>query len=285
MFTEFLYYINAPTAWFETYQKLKENNLIIFTTKNNGLDGSICYRDSSDILRIKITTDGTIESLVSLVHEFCHYIEMEKDIDTSSFSISEFPSIFFEKIAAIFLTHKGYKKEIIDEITNSRKQNNIEIYSSLSPLFIDIMKYLKDGYVSREEKIKFQKAQFRVLKETKEQLMQVEKDAGLNPNPEDYKMPDYDIEALVDEDCQTLVTCFVENGMLVLNGYQYLFSSFLADKILNMSQEDNTIINQMVMIADNLTNMNLKKILSIFNIEDIFDKDNQTKKGFSKTKK
>ena len=285
LFIEFLQYINAPKEWFAIYQKLKDNNLITFIKSNNETDDSVCYKDSSGILRITITTDGTIRSFWSLVHEFCHYIAMQNRIDTEPFSIAEFPSIFFEKLAGIFLINKGYKKEVADEITKSRKENNIELYLGLLPLFIDIVKYSKEGYVRREEKINFQKEQRRILRETREKLMEIEKNAGLNPNPEDYKTPDYDIEKLVDEDCQTLIMGFVENGLLVLNGYQYLFSTFLAEKIINKLQEDDTIISKMIMIADNLTNMNLQKILSIFEIEDIFDKNNPTDKGFSKVKK
>ena len=285
LFIEFLYYINAPKTWFETYQKLKENNLIEFIKTDNEIDDSLCYRDSSDTLRITINTDGTIKGFASLVHEFCHYLEMKKNINTSSFSISEFPSIFFERIAGIFLTNKGYQKEIIYDITNSRKQNNIDIYSKLSPLFLDIAKYWKEGYVSREAKIKFQKEQFRVVRETKQMLMQIEIAAGLNPNPEDYQMPEYDVETLIDEDCQTLITCFVENGLLVLNGYQYIFSTFIAEKTLNMFEEDNTIISKMIMITDDLPNMNLQKILDTLGIKEIFEKDNSTNKDLIKTKK
>jgi len=253
LFSEFLHYINAPEAWFEVYQKLKDNNLITFIKSDNETDDSVCYKDTSDILRITITTDGTIRSFWSLVHEFCHYIAMQNDINTEPFSITEFPSIFFEKLAGIFLTNKGYQTEVTNAVTKSRKENNIEIYLGLLPLFIDIVKYSKEGYVGREEKIKFQREQIRILRETRKKLMEIEINAGLNPNPEDYKTPNYDVEKLVDTDCQMLVNCFVENGLLVLNGYQYLFSTFLAEKILKMSEEDDTVISKMIMITDNVS--------------------------------
>ena len=74
----------------------------------------------------------------------------------------------------------------------------------------------------------------------------------------------------------------LSNSITKQNG---LTVTSIAEKTLNMFEEDNTIISKMIMITDDLPNMNLQKILDTLGIEEIFEKDNSTNKDLIKTKK
>lgn len=155
LFNEFLVYINAPKSWKQAYDELKSSGRISFEKQVEDLDTSMCYRDDNDVLRILVSTDGTIKCFCSFVHEFMHYIPMQDSMTLTQFSISEFPSIFFEKISAQFLRDKGYKQDVVDRVVRDRNKNNTEIYTGISSLFNDISAYINGGAISRDKKILF----------------------------------------------------------------------------------------------------------------------------------
>ena len=178
LFNEFLVYINAPKSWKQAYDELKSSGRISFEKQVEDLDTSMCYRDDNDVLRILVSTDGTIKSFCSFVHEFMHYIPMQDSINLTQFSISEFPSIFFEKISAQFLRDKGYKQDVVDRVVRDRNKNNTEIYTGISSLFNDISAYINGGAISRDKKILFWENNFRAIQETREKLAKLMEENG-----------------------------------------------------------------------------------------------------------
>ena len=67
--------------------------------------------------------------------------------------------------------------------------------------------------------------------------------------------------------------------MLIINGYQYLLDTYLAEEVSKKSNDDPSIIPRMINTTDNLTKMNLKDILTEFDIQELLSKnDSKTKK-------
>ena len=82
-------------------------------------------------------------------------MSMKDILEVSQISVSEIPSIFFERLAIIFLKSKGFDSKNIDTLIDRRKRNNFQLYLSLLPLFVDLIKYIREGEITKEEKVKF----------------------------------------------------------------------------------------------------------------------------------
>ena len=84
------------------------------------------------------------------------------------------------------------------------------------------------------------------------------------------------IECCCDE-CDYYIMEFIKNGLLVLNGYQYLTDSYLADSVLEKEDDDDTIFDKMVFITENLSDFNIETISKYLGIEDAFTKKSKRK--------
>ena len=123
IFFGFLDKIKAPKEWKETYIDLKINNRIIFEESKDGKDNSKCFIDDDGIRKIKVTTDGTINVFISFVHEFIHYVSLQKNMPP--FSLLEFLSIYYERVAAFHLISIGFDENIIKSVIENRNKNNL----------------------------------------------------------------------------------------------------------------------------------------------------------------
>lgn len=267
LFNEFLKFINAPKSWRDVYVELKSSGKISFEKQIDDIDKSKCYTDDNGVLRILISTDGTITAFCSFVHEFIHYISM-KELAPIHFSIEEFPSIFFEWLSAQFLKSRGYK-DVIDKVVINRNKNNFGIYMSISPLFNDISAYIKGGPITKSRKIELLEKNLKAFQETKEKIVRLLEASGEHVDENIFELPVFDIPKKVDEECDFLIDGFIQNGLLVINGYQYLLDTYLAEAVLKKSKSDSTIIPRMINVTDNLSNMSLKNIAMEFDMEEL----------------
>ena len=281
LFNDFLVYINAPKEWKQLYDELRTSGKIIFQKQNDGFNSSMCYRDENNILKILVTLDGTINSFCSFVHEFMHYVSMNND-SSIQFSISEFPSIFFEKIAAQFLMDKGYEKDVITKVTISRDSNNIEIYMTISSLLNDISEFIENGPISRNKKILFLENKFNAIQDIKKKLVSMIEADGGKADISFLELPKVDVSEAVDKECDSLIDSFIQNGLLIINGYQYLLDTYLSEEVLKKINYDSSIISRMIGITNKLYDMNLKDILLEFDIHGIMNDTQKT--GDVKTK-
>lgn len=278
LFREFLTYINAPESWHKIYDNIKASGNITFKTQENEIEASMCYRDENNVLKILIINDNTIKTLCTLVHEFMHYITMLDDKNIVSFSLAEFPSIFFEKIASNFLKEKGYDKELVDKMVEYRNLNNIAIYIAISGLFNDITKFIKTGPILRDEKVSFYENNLKAIQQAKENIVNIIKEDNKEVDLSFLEMPQIDIGKEVDNECDKLIQQFLQDGLLIINGYQYLLDTYLAEKIMEKAVEDASIVTKMVEITDNLNEINLKDVIEQFSIENITEDKKDNKK-------
>lgn len=278
LFCDFLNYIKAPQEWMDTYLELKQNEKIMFVDKDT-LD-SECVCDSNKApSHLVIEDDGTIDVFYTLVHEFMHYVSLSSGL--VPFPILEFPSIFFEKIAAKFLKEEGYLNEVVDSVVEMRNENNFSIYINLFPVFSAVKDYIISGcsHTFREDAIKFWQENFEMIHEAEEKCGEL--------TGEDFPSTDFsdiDISSFVDRDCDSLISTFVKNGLLAINGCQYILGTYLAGGVLKKADSDPDVVSQMVQVTSELANTNLENILTLFDIEDLFSEKDPSSKEFVKIK-
>ena len=276
IFFGFLDKIKAPKEWKEIYIDLKNNNRIIFEESKDGKDNSKCFIDDDDIRKIKVTTDGTINVFISFVHEFIHYVSLQKDMPP--FSLLEFPSIYYERVAAFHLISIGFDENIIKSVIENRNKNNFGKYYDLFGILLDMCRYNKKGNIIREDKVELLKKATEATNECVENLINIFLEAG-NPTDELQSLiiKDCDFGKKVDDECDYYIMEFIKNGLLVLNGYQYLTDSYLADSVLEKEDDDDTIFDKMVFITENLSDFNIETISKYLGIEDVFTKKSKRK--------
>ena len=274
LFYEFLGYINAPVEWINIYNKLKEKGLIIIE-KGNKPDNSMCFLDNDGITKILIGNGDNLRDFCIFVHEFIHYVSRQNGcLSIEKIAISEFPSIFFEKISAEFLEEKGYSSEIVNQIINDRDSNNYSLITSMQPLFIDLIRYINYGEINKNFKMSFYKNQIESINRVRRKLLKIITDAGEQiKDPSAFKEIKVDIEKDVDEDCDSMIDSFIKEGLLVINGYQYLLDSYLVEQVLNKRNNDNTIVEKMINVTNNLGMISVKDILSLFGIENALQEE------------
>ena len=277
LFCEFLQSINAPTEWKQMYMDLKNSGRIAYEKQNRNIDNSKCYIDNNGVLRILVTLDGPFNCFYSLVHEFVHYISMQNsEIENSQLiqlPLSEFPSIFFEKLSAEFLKNKGYQDSIVDAVIKERNKNNLEIYLVLSSLFEDIINFIKNGPILRSDKIKRRENEIHDIQKVKETIAKIFEERGKNIADmnflEQFKT---DIENNVDKECDECIYKFIKDGMSIIRGYKYLLGTFLADELLKEYNNDATILTKMIQVSNNLGTTNLQNILIDLDIHSLFER-------------
>ena len=276
LFYEFLNYIDAPEEWINIYNKLKEKGLII-VEKGNESDNSMCFLDKDGITKIMIGNGDNLRGFCNFVHEFIHYVSACLSIE--KIAILEFPCIFFEKIAAEFLEKKGYSSEIVNQIVGDRENNNYSLFKSLLPLFSDFIRYINYGEINKNDKIVSYKNQIESINRLRKKMLEILTNAGEEiKDPTAFEEIKVDIENDVDDDCDYMIDLFIKDGVLVVNGYQYLLGSYLAEQVLNKRDNDNTIVKKMISITNNLRTIHIKDILTLFGIENVLEDEIVKKK-------
>lgn len=276
IFFDFLNSIRAPEQWKNLYTKLENEKRILFEESIDGLEHSEVFEDVDGIRKIRVTTDGTIKCFVSFVHEFMHYVSLQGEMPP--FSLLEFPPIYYEKIAANYLISIGYDENIIKQVVRDRNQNNLDIYGSLFGILLDICIYNKKGPITRDDKIEPVKKSMEIISKTIKNLVKICEEVGEPIEEPDFlTMPNYNFEEAANEDCDEAISRFIKNGLLVLNGYQYLTDSYLADSILE-KQDDDTIMDKMVFVTEHLADFNIEKIISYLEIDDVFSQKSRNMK-------
>ena len=274
LFYDFLKYINAPDSWRKIYNGLKRKDGIEYTV-TDGPEASYCYRnDIDEDYIISIKYNGTTTGFCSLVHEFIHYITFLTE--KFNFSLAEFPSIYFEKVAANFLKEKGYSQEVVDETIASRNENNIQILMGLSTIFTDVNTYMKKGVITREDKIALWQNQMMEVYNLRQKYQEQLKALGKPVEPLAAFPSIEQIERDVDIDCDDSTKQFIVSDLFLLDGYQYLLGTSLAESIL--SQQGNASIPGMIDVVHDIPSYDANSIAEKFGIiKDSGNKNNMKK--------
>lgn len=269
LFCKFLDNIKAPQEWISMYYELKQNNRMHFVEVGSA-DSKCCF-DVDGFLQLIIENDGTIDTFYTLVHEFIHYVtRVRKELGAEQFSIAEFPSIFYERMASRYLNEEGYSLDVVNSVMEMRNKNNSGIYLGKLSIFMAIIRYINYGELKREDMIKFGEEQFKIIQQAREKFEELNGDDFFSS-----EIAKIDVGGLVDKDCDLMIDGFMRDGLLVIDGYQYIVGTFLADGVLDKVDRDPMIFDKMIRVTEGLTDTNLENILVLFDIENIFSQSKE----------
>ena len=269
IFWGFLHHIKAPQPWQDIYVDIRDNKKVIWEESKDGSNHSQVFVDTDGVKKIKVTTDGTIKFFVSFVHEFIHYVNWKNN--DLAISLSEFPSIYYEKVAAAYLVGLGFEENIIQNIVQDRAEGNFLIYSFLVGLLEDIYHYSKMGPITREEKTQPYETTKKIIGDLNTELENLDMVDKLSLVNLDFLTKlNADFGVLADKECDMRILQFAKEGLSVLDGYQYLVGNFLANSVLE-KEDDDIIADKMNYLTDHLGDFTIESASEYLGIENTFD--------------
>ena len=274
-FLDFLDKIHAPEEWKKIYYDLKSKNDIIYEQQIDDIDNSESFLDESDGRRkIRVTNNNTVETFIRLVHEFMHHIVVTSTDKDIPFSLLEFPSIYYERVAAIYLISIGHNEDILNAVIDKRNNANLNDYKSLIGIMVDITRYNNKGPITIEEKIEFIKKLDEEVKKETRTLIGDFKEAGIDTTELEYLVvQQINYEEEVKNDCDARILEFTRDGLLILNGYQYLTDSCLAEKLIEKS--DSETPEKMIYVTNHLADFTIDTAIKYLDIQEALQKPNR----------
>ena len=274
-FLDFLDKIHAPEEWKKIYYDLKSKNDIIYEQQIDDIDNSESFLDESDGRRkIRVTNNNTVETFIRLVHEFMHHIVVTSTDKDIPFSLLEFPSIYYERVAAIYLISIGHNEDILNAVIDKRNNANLNDYKSLIGIMVDITRYNNKGPITIEEKIEFIKKSDEEVKKVTRALIGVFKQEGIDTTELEYLVAQQiNYEEEVKNDCDARILEFTRDGLLILNGYQYLTDSCLAEKLIEKS--DSKTPEKMIYVTNHLADFTIDTAIKYLDIQEALQKPNR----------
>ena len=248
-FKEFLIFIDNSYDYLEIYSYIKSHHKIIyldllsdndknkFKSRLNIVDtkyNDFFLRNERMGGYIVLDRNETIEDFSKLAHEFIHYVTFKKNNNFNNVILEEFPSIFYETLANIFLIDKGFDKEKVGQIIFDRNKyiNNLSYNALNINLFLNI--YLKNDFNINEELIK--------------------KEISLN-------------DFLISKLCDYSNYHFTLNPNRIVNSYPYIIGNYLGNRYINKYLKKDNILNKVKYITDNLPNIDAKELINDDNVK------------------
>lgn len=274
---EYLIKIDPSLKWLKIYLASQENGNIKYLKDGVGKWESL-NKDGINIINAPLT--GTIEDVVSTIHEFSHYIVLENLQEGESIprTLAEFPSLFFEENIYAFLLEKGYSKEQILTLKNQRKNWTEENSMAVLPYLNYLKEYILEGPLT-EEKLKqyLSRVCFYIENsyETIQQLPSFSESASL--------LLESDMQALIDNECLVRNTFLIRKNDVLLE-YPYVIGSYLAEVANELSTTDDMVIPDILNYTEQLGSISPRIIFDRFNIS-LLNRAEQIQKQYTKNKK
>lgn len=239
LFKEFLKHIKAPKTWYEEFDKLNKADKIEFNFTEDSQDLSHYIKGEKENNKIIISTKNTIECFVAFIHEFIHYLSSSNQ---KYKSLEEFPSIFYEMLAADFISKK-YDQEL--KCSERRKHNNNYIKNYLQEVIFDIISYRETNQIDK-----------------KANNENMKKSILDNSNIDEEQ---YDLYCRLN--CESHINRYLKYDSII-EGYQYIIGTKLScDEIENIDERK---LQKMAYVVENKDKYDLISILKYLGIETEF---------------
>ena len=146
----------------------------------------------------------------------------------------------------------------------------------LSTIFTDVNTYMKKGVITREDKIALWQNQMMEVYNLRQKYQEQLKALGKPVEPLAAFPSIEQIERDVDIDCDDSTKQFIVSDLFLLDGYQYLLGTSLAESIL--SQQGNASIPGMIDVVHDIPSYDANSIAEKFGIiKDSGNKNNMKK--------
>lgn len=262
LFEKFLTYINAPIEWINEFKYLRENDLIDYNSDSS------YFNIQNGKRTVHISLSNFASTFIAFVHEFIHDIT---DINgLSQVNISEFPSIYFEKLAAKFLLTQNYDEEYINSIMKFRKNNNVQICMSYVPILTQLSYYVENGPLTKEYLLESQqKTQSEFLRK-KMEVINTLKEMGYDYHKLENARDEYDPEETYKDTLDNIIDIYIMNCTILFRGVGYVVNNLIVEELLKREDSEN-VLSDMIDVTNNLSEYDLKSLLEHFNIK-LFNK-------------
>lgn len=178
---DFFRYIETPASWNEIYEEIKANKIIKFE-KTDGISKGVCYFDSGGVLRISLLGNGTINDVVTFIHEFTHYMRNnQKNQKTFSF-LDELGPIYMETLVGEYLESRGYGDNLSELFLRRHQIDDIKAFMKEESLLKDLIAVkngkfeIKDSDSENGELIKSGKVKFERRKTSLDRIIGLDRD-------------------------------------------------------------------------------------------------------------
>lgn len=245
---EFFIQIDPSLKWLKIYNELKQNNNILYGEEFIDPCSKWGCVETTDNVYIYAPLSGDISDFMYLIHEFVHCITLlnKQKGECIPSSLQEFPSIFFERLATLFLRNKGYSDLDVTNLEEQRINATLGNKSDISPSLRYLIDYLTKGPITFErEKEKMDRIREAIPDDLPEEMQEL-----LNTlmATEDHE----NVHTKIDTENLFLV----EHPDCIFSEYPYVLGSHLADQTLERLEEEPMLIYTILSLTENLTREN-----------------------------
>lgn len=271
---EFLIKIDPSLKWLKIYNKLKENNNILYGEEFPDSCSKWGCVETTEEVYIYAPLEGNISDFMYFIHEFTHCITLmnkEKGECIPS-SIQEFPSIFFEKCANSFLREKGYSDETVAALEEQRVIATLGNKSDISPSLRYLIDYLTKGPITFEqEKEKMDRIRNAIPEDLPKEMQELLNNIMSTQDEENvHKKVDVENSFLIEHpDC-------------IFEEYPYIIGYELAEATMFKVSDNPMLIYTVLSITENLTKENYASVMQKLNSS---SKENKNKYPIQYVKK
>ena len=253
---EYLAQIDPSLKWLEIYLNAQRNGNIKYLKDSEGKWETL-QKDGVNILTAPLT--GTIEDVVSTIHEISHYITLEniQEDDVIPCTLAEFPSLFFEENIYSFLLEKGYSETQIRTLRKQRENWTEENNFAVLPFLNYLKEFIIEGPITRDKIKEYLNRIYLSISNTKDTESAISK--------QQREILENNLESLVNNECLSRNIFLIKKNDALLE-YRYVIGSYLAEAANKLSETDQCVISDVINYTEHLGNVPPKKIFERLNI-------------------
>lgn len=230
---EFLIETDPSLTWLEKFCEAEQNKKIL-----DGMGKWQCIKKSDNNWYIATAWQENLEDAIYLLHEVVHYFSCIGSTNDKNirYTLSEFPSLFFEDRMCEFLIKKGYPKEEIEKFRWNRLLRVAKHCNDAE----DIIIYMKEQ----------QNKKIITLETEQERLKEDAKELGITK------------EELAKSICDENIQKLIISSVLIADTYPYIVGGRYAQVLLTQVEENEDIIPKMVSITNRIKDREKDDILN-----------------------
>lgn len=243
---EFLITIDPSLKWLKIYEKLKEENIIIYG--NSKLEDKIAWEckniDGNWYINAPLT--GTIRDFKCMIHELVHYVTLINDKDQEqSLSLKEYPPILFEIISIEYLRKKGFSEDLVEVLLEEREEWTRNNKFNVLPTLQYLKEFLTTGPIT-----------FKKIKQKEDALV---KDIIDQIGNDFSKKNTYD---------KIILACDLQNSAILIapmslhDEYPYIIGHYLSKKTLERLKEEPKLLYEVLDITENLKDITPEEVIT-----------------------